>query len=343
MDIQLGGRRSKPGRRRRRKPIGVATWDDSTFKFAFGYEWAKLLRAPYTDMSKWRPMIFIRAMLVELLYSTVYYTVTLMLVGGALATGVNAFLAALLVGLGSAILFYALTSGRQATRSPLPRLLNPALLLAEIVHRRIGLGPALGYLVAQGAGAFAAWGLVEWLSTGAQNFLVPLNGTVGGFSTISVGAYVFFTGLGSLLIVYTYLQEGTIDDNKKEFQETRIHNRMITAAVIFGVRSVHYLVGIWRFNPMLFVAAAIGTGEYDATVAPIELLMPLAGGLLAYFIHFVTWNLNDITRADTREHNRGVRDGPGTERAETQEGDFVDSKIRTARVVQGRRRVAPRR
>ena len=329
-------------KRNRNKRLGPQIFSDRQVNVTLPSWLNKTLFAPYVDLAKFNWIIYLRSMAVELLFATILYFVGTMAVGLALKTGVNVFLAAIGVGAAISLTYSALTSGRQAVTNPLPRLLNPAFYLSEAFHQRIGLVPGLGYLIAQVGASFAASGLLAWLSAEFPvvadkiyprlNFLTNAQAVADGGAMSTFTAYAF-TCIGSLLIAWAYYQEHTIDDNKRQYQPTRILQSRITGAVMFAVIAVHYYFGVWQFNPGFYIAPAaswIADQYYAGVVAiwPIEFFMPLLGFLLAVVLHWLTHNYDNAKVFELDDYTTEPHYASDMDEQEEIEGDGIARRYR---------------
>ena len=155
--------------------------------------------------------------------------------------------------------------------------INPAVSLAMLINKKLGLTDFIGYVIAQIAGAFAGAGLLSLIvSFGA----VDLTGGLGsnGIGNIGVAGAVIVEIILTFIFIFTII--GVTSDEGKGG----------VAGIVIGLTLAFvHIVGIpltgTSVNPARSIAPAVFAGGDALANVWIFILAPLAGAALAAVVY----------------------------------------------------------
>jgi aquaporin Z len=162
--------------------------------------------------------------------------------------------------------------------------INPAVTIGMLLARRLSPTDAVGYVVAQLAGATAGAALLYAIATGRPGYSLARDGLgANGFGAHSTGSY----GLGAVAVtevVLTFLLVFTV-----LAATDRLANAAFAGIPIGLVLTVCHLVAIpidgTSVNPARSFGPALLTGGAALSQLWIFLIAPLGGAVVAVVIH----------------------------------------------------------
>jgi aquaporin Z len=162
--------------------------------------------------------------------------------------------------------------------------LNPAVTLGMVVSGRMAAKEAVGYWIAQCAGAIIACGVILFIATGAPGgSIASLAGAANGFGEHSPASYSMAASFVAemfltMLLVFTVLG---VTDDRAPAGFAGIPIGFILATII--------LVGIpitnGSFNPARSIGPAVFVGGWAIQQLWLFILAPLCGGVIAAVIY----------------------------------------------------------
>jgi aquaporin Z len=213
--------------------------------------------------------------------------------GGSLAAGVVA--TAFAFGLVQLIVWYAFGAISGAH-------INPAVTMGYLAARRIGLGQAIGYWIAQIIGGIVGAGLLRAVLGAAQGYSTTINGLgATGYSSRSMihlgqgGAF-----LAEVILTFLFV-----------FIVLAVTRRVAWPPQLAGVAiglalAAAHLVGVPLTGPSVNPARSIGPAVYVGHTAFSQLwlfiLAPLVGGILAGLAYAYFYAKDDRAGAPVPAH-----------------------------------------
>lgn len=153
---------------------------------------------------------------------------------------------------------------------------NPAVSFAFFVRKKINVNTLIGYVISQSLGAFAAAGVVLFIS-GEVFFVEPPNST----DIYQQGAVEF---LLSMVLIFTYFNIAS----SKITPSNRTYG-LIIGLIFTGIIYIGESISGGVYNPAISIGfslvdyIAIKGASYE--FIPLYTLAPMAGGVLAAFLH----------------------------------------------------------
>lgn len=225
-----------------------------------------------------------------------------------LTTSGNAGLNAVLIGLVYAFLFVAILGWRHTTY--LPRHLNPAFTIANFCAGNVGIVVGLlCYILPQAVGATLA-GLVMYCL-----------GTIPTVTFTGVSGWYFFLEMGLVtVIVFSLLHNLALDthaygqdrERQGRYHIHMHHNNSISGILLFVSVIIGFSVGLYLFNVFTWLVVAINSGDYSFWY--IYAFGSIAGGVAAWALSLITWNMNSLSKGDYKKANLGVTNPTNTKR-----------------------------
>lgn len=263
--------------------------------------WSQFVWAPYAGREdfKWAP--WLRSIWLEFLGSFVLGWVVSTVVSTATAGSVA--LNALTVGLTYGLFLAFFYSWRQTEF--LPRHLNPALTLAELIHQHVGLVVALPYWAAQlGGAAFSAVFLNLTGGAAIPNY-------VAAPRPVSYWGAMGLDMFGAFFLIYAFVQNKSLRDHitasyrfRGEF--SRVYRGLSSTAALSGLAALFGVLiafpnGMWTLgNLVVYFGGAIvlGFSVPESASWTIPILWGLVGAVAAWALQILTWNVNGLLESE---------------------------------------------
>jgi glycerol uptake facilitator-like aquaporin len=217
----------------------------------------------------------------------------------------------------------------------LPRHLNPALTLAELIHGHVGLVVAIPYMAMQIGGSALAYVPLNQLGNSAiPNYTTALR-PVTYWGAVAVDA-----GFG-MMVIYTYLQNTSVMDhlsgvaprNAEASHKFRGFSNLalLSGLAVFVGVLLSYPSGTYTLSnmvPYFGPAIAIGFTVPDLYSWTIPCLWSFAAAAAAYALHLLTWNVNGLATSDFEKFVASVAKDEEADDVETQQ--WIASHMKTA-------------
>lgn len=276
----------------------------------------RFLMAPYHASGvKWELKPYVISLWLEFLgsifLSWVVSTVASVAVSGS--TALNSLSVGLAYG-GFLTYFY---SWRQTAY--LPRHLNPALTWAQLIHLHTGLVVAVPYWLCQyGGSALSAAFLALTGGSAIPNHATALRpvsfwGAMGlelVFGVLLVYSFVQNVSVEMELMGESPMLQGSVSDERSsKYRGIRSTAIISGLAALVGVMAI-YPNGLYALgNSVIYFGSAINIGFNvpEAGTWVIYIFWSWLGGIVAYAIHWLTWDVNNTDTDQFRMNSRIVQ------------------------------------
>jgi aquaporin Z len=167
--------------------------------------------------------------------------------------------------------------------------INPAVTFGVLLSRRIGVGQAVGYWVAQAIGSILGAAIVIAIANGANNGgaagVTALAGAANGYGAHSPGHYTMMScfvaeALLTMLLVITVL--GATDRRAPAGFAGIPIGLILTVLILAGIPVTN-----GSFNPARSFGPAVWVGGWALEQLWLFIVAPLTGGALAAGIYMV--------------------------------------------------------
>lgn len=162
--------------------------------------------------------------------------------------------------------------------------INPAVTLGMVVSGRMPAKEAIGYWVAQCAGAIIASGIILFIATGAPGgSIASLAGAANGFgdhspTNYSMAASFVAEMFLTMLLVFTVL--GATDDRAPAGFAGIPIGFILTTIILAGIPVTN-----GSFNPARSVGPAVFVGGWALQQLWLFIVAPMAGGVIAAVLY----------------------------------------------------------
>jgi hypothetical protein len=272
-------------------------------RMQFGDWWKAVIWAPYDKPNytfKWLPYLItlFHVYVLAAVMSTVIPNIASL--STSTSPGLNAITVALLTG---AILLLGM-SVRSADY--LPQLMHPALAFVEWIHGHLGVVVALPMIALMFAGSATGAPILTGIGgTDLPNYAAgvrPISYWGAVAEQTSLVAFVIYMFLFNTPVKHYHLVQGRKPKNYVgAFKKTSIFFALAhVIAICISYGNGLYSVG----NFVVTFGSYINTGNWnvpDTAACTLDLAWPFVGGLAAWALHLLTWNVKGLTMEDLQE------------------------------------------